>query len=66
LVNPSNHNVYTIETKTFPKRKLALPDFSKPFVLETNASGVGIGAIISQDHDPIAYFSKKLSPTTKK
>jgi len=28
---------------------LALPDFSKPFVLETNALGMRIGAILSSD-----------------
>ncbi|CAL9030351.1 unnamed protein product [Prunus brigantina] len=41
---------------------LALPDFTKDFVIECDASNGGIGAILSQDRHPIAYLSKALSP----
>ena len=44
---------------------LKVADPSKPFVLQTDASEVGLGAILSQKDDdgnehPVAYASQKL------
>src|SRR5205085_11968746 len=50
---------------------LAFPDFSKPFILSTDASGVGLGGVLSQVDDdnkehPIAYCSRVLSQAERK
>lgn len=41
---------------------LAFPDFTKPFIVETDASDKGVGAVLQQDGHPIAYVSKALGP----
>lgn len=52
----------SVVEEEFEKLKLAmtealvllLPDFSKPYIVECDASGNGVGEILLQDH-PIAY-----------
>jgi len=44
---------------------LALPDFSKTFQLQTNASDGGIRAILLQDGHPLAFVSKSLGPCSR-
>ena len=41
---------------------LALPDFSKTFIIETDACSRGIGAVLMQQEHPIAFLSKSLGP----
>lgn len=44
---------------------LALPNFDEEFIIETDAFGYGIGAILSQNSRLIAYLSKGISEAKK-
>jgi hypothetical protein len=55
------HSFNTLIDRLTHAPLLQLPDFSKTFELECDASGIGIGGVLLQEGKPIAYVSEKLS-----
>jgi hypothetical protein len=58
------------ENKTFENIKsewskhleLTIPDMNENFELETDASDIGLGAVLLQKGSPVAYISRSLTP----
>jgi hypothetical protein len=44
---------------------VALSNFSLPFIVETDACDVGIGAVLSQQGYPLAFVSRALGPKNR-
>ena len=44
---------------------LALPDFNNTFLVETDASALGVGAVLMQKGHPLAFLSKALGPKSR-
>ena len=62
--------VWTLKEKILTLPLLAFPDFTKPFLLETDASKEGLGAVLSQKQDdgrfhPVTFGSCSLMPAEK-
>ena len=57
LENAFNEMKRMVSEETF----LNYPDWSKKFTVHTDASDKQLGAVISQDNKPIAFFSRRLS-----
>ncbi len=59
---PFNH----VKAKIAKDVVLANPDYSKVFEIYTDTPSKQLGAVITQDNRPIAFFSQKLSDTQRK
>ena len=59
-----------LKMKVIQKPILRLPDQSKPYVVRTDASDIGLGAVLMQETDgklfPVSFASKKLNTTQQK
>jgi hypothetical protein len=55
-----------LKVKIIERPILILPNFGKTFQVRCDASGVAIGAFLSQDNRTIAYFSEKMNETKRK
>lgn len=63
----SQHNL-VVELKNFLcyAPVLTLSDLQQPFKIETNASDYAIGAVLTQQGNPVSYHSETLSDTIQK
>ncbi len=65
--DPSHQQAFdNVKAAIAKETVLHYPDFLKPFEIYTDASSMQLGAVITQDNRPIAFFSKKLSKTQQK
>jgi hypothetical protein len=65
-IEEAKKKIEVLKEKITEQPILVLPDFGKTFQVRCDASGVAIGAILSQDNRPVAYFGENLNETKKK
>jgi transposase InsO family protein len=69
--NPAAEKAFNeLKERVLSKPILRLPDSQKPFILQTDASEVGIGAVLLQEFEgrlfPVSFASRKLLPREQK
>ena len=58
-------NFMILKDKIIEQPILVLPYFGKTFQVRCDASGVAIGAVLSQDNRHVSYFNEKLNDTKR-
>ena len=66
LSNAASQTFREIKVKMTETLVLRYPDFIKVFEVSCDASGVGIGGVLSQEGNPIALFSEKLNDAKRR
>ena len=69
--NPSTQQAFdSLKKSLMSTDVLVNPDFEKPYILYTDASDIGMGAVLTQNHGdeerPITYISQHFSPRERK
>jgi len=60
--NTAQQAFTTVKAEIAKVPNLHLPNLTQPFVVDTDASAVAVGAVLNQASHPIAFFSKKMCP----
>jgi len=60
---PQHQKAFVMAKRVIAKETLlAYPNFNKPFQIHTDTSHYQLGAVVSQEGKPIAFYSRKLNP----
>ena len=65
-LNEEAMNTFSSLKSEVAKSVLVTPDLRKPFVVETDASDYGIGAVLTQSGQAVAFFSRTLNQSERK
>jgi len=59
----STKALHKLKTTVTTTPMLKMPDFSEAFCIKIDASRTGLGVVLSQNKQPMAFFSKALAET---
>ena len=65
LSTEAKHAIESLKTELV-NACLAAPDLRTPFLVETDASGIALGGVLSQEGRPVAFFSRVLQPSERR
>jgi hypothetical protein len=57
---PQENAFHELKKRLTEASLLVLPNFTKTFEVDCDASGIGIGGVLMQERKPVVYFSEKL------